>query len=332
MGRVIFKSKRARQEFFEKLLKESSLKTWKHFYESHKIPRSVLDNYKSGRLSIPSNTYEQFSLYFNNHQKENFSKRIKLLLDNWGKVKGGKKTYLRHKEVFEKGRKKGILKIQEKRKKSAINFDKAYLDKDLSYFVGLLIGDGFINRYGRHYLIQFVGHKESELDYYNNIICTYVKEKFSIIPIVKESKIGNFIRVNIYSKDLFEFLIKRVNFPKGRKSHTVLIPPKILASEKSILLSCIAGIYDAEGCIFFDKRKAYHKPYPRLDLHMLNIGILNQIKKILEKEGIVCNIFSASSDNSRLLIYGENNIKEFLGKIPIKNPKHTNKLKEYGFL
>lgn len=332
MVRIFFKSKGVRKEFFEKLFRESSFKTWKNLYEFYKIPRSVFDCYKNGKISIHKELYEKLSIYFSNKDREYFSKRIKLVEDNWGKVKGGNKAYAKNKEIFDTGRKKGMLKILKIREGKNFDYNEINLDKDLAYFIGLLIGDGFLNEYSRHYLIQFIGHKNHELDYYKNVVCPYFNKKFNLNPIIKESKIGNFIRVNIYSKNLFDLLTKKFNFPKGRKSHTITIPPKILISEKEILLSCIAGIYDAEGCIFFDKRKTYSKPYPRIDLHMLNLAILNQIKKILDEEGIICSIANSSNDNSRILVYGEKNVRIFLKKIHIKNPKHINKLKEHNVL
>ncbi len=170
------------------------------------------------------------------------------------------------------------------------------------------------------------------MQYYREIISPYVTQAFDLIPIIKESKHGNFIRVNIYSKSLFELLTKKIGIPAGRKSHIVLIPQSILSKEKNIVLACVAGIYDAECCIFMDKRINYSKPYPRIDLHMCNMAILNQIKEILFSEGVISSFSCLGTQNARLLIYGESNVKKFLNKVPLKNPKHLNKLKEHGFL
>lgn len=328
MTRVIFKSKSARQEFFSELLKSSSLKTWKNLYEHNGIKRSVFSDYRSGKLSIPKQIYEKFLTNFSKRDREYFSKRTKIVEDNWGQIIGGKKAYEINKDKFDEGRKKGILAMADLRKGFGFDPDDIELNNELAYFIGLLIGDGFTNKYGSHYLTQFVGHKQ-EKKYYENIICEFVKRRFNLIPRIKEPNEGNFIRVNIYSKDLFVLLTKKFNVPHGRKSRTVKIPKRILESDKEILLPFLAGIYDAEGCVFFDKRKKYSKPYPRIDLHMVNQRILVQIKRILDKENISCSFANFSNDNSRILIYGEKNIKDFLSKIPIKNPKHLIKLRDF---
>ena len=331
-NRVLFESHIQRKKFFNLILKKSSLGTWKELYTLVKIPRQVFDLYKSGKLTLSLERYNSLSKFLNKNEINNFSRKIKLVDENWGRIKGGLENYKKHKDILAEGRKKGLLKLLKSRHENYRKFENFEIDKNLSYFIGLLIGDGFTNKYGGYYLIQFVGHKDHELNYYKEIICPYVKETFNLNPIIKESKEGNFFRVNIYSKGLFNLLTKEIGIPKGRKSHIILIPPKILASQKEILLSCIAGIYDAEGCIFFDKRKAYSKPYPRIDLHMLNLPILNQIKKILDDEGIISSVSNILTDNSRILVYGEKNVKNFLKKIHIKNPKHLNKLKEHNLV
>ena len=41
---------------------------------------------------------------------------------------------------------------------------------------------------------------------YRDIILPYIQKAFDLTAVIKESKEGNFIRVNIYSKSLFELL------------------------------------------------------------------------------------------------------------------------------
>lgn len=327
-NRVLFKSNSERLNFFNTILRRSSLETWKRLYSVTKIPRQVFDSYKSGKLTIPLERFNRLIKFLNNKEVNYFSNKTMLIDENWGRIKGGRENYKKHKDILTEGRKKGFLKLQKLQSDNYHKFENIKLDKNLAYFVGLWIGDGFSNKYQRYYLTQFVGNEESELGYYKNIICKYLEETFDLKPIIKESIDGNFIRINIYSKGLFDLLIENIGVPKGRKSKTVLIPQKILSADREILLSCIAGIYDAEGCIFFDKRKTYSKPYPRIDLHMFNAEILNQIKNVLDKEGIICSLASISNGNSRILIYGQENIKHFLTKILLRNPKHINRLKE----
>ncbi|MBI2110424.1 hypothetical protein HYT51_01435 [Candidatus Woesearchaeota archaeon] len=317
MNRVIFIDDDSRKSFFDEIRYAYKFDSWKSLYCELHIAKSVFEKYKSGKLTIPYSLYSKMASHLEN--KEVFSSFINILKANWGNIKGGKTTYAKHKEIFDQGRRKAIEAIKEK----ALTFDiNMPLSEDLAYFLGLFIGDGFTNKYGNHYMFQFIGHKQ-ELGFYKNEVVPIAKRLFNLVPNIKEDNIGNFIRVDYYSSCLFRLTTERFKIERGRKSKTVLVPKEILKSDRKFLHSFIAGLYDAESCVFFDRRKKYTKPYPRIDLHMNNLDILNQIKNALDEDSIVSNVFVK---NSRLLIYGEENIRKFLSEIPIKNPKHLDKL------
>jgi len=323
--RISFIDENSRRLFFDEVYSFYKVSSWKNIYSNLSISRSVFEKYKSGYLTMPYSLYLVLISKFSNGFQQKFLNYVKILDSNWGSVKGGKVTYSKNKKLFDKGRQKAINVIKEK----AITFDiNMPLNRDLAYFIGLFVGDGFTNKYGFHYIFQFVGHKQ-ELGFYKNEVIPMAKKLFNITPSLREDKMGNFIRVDYYSSCLFRLTTERFKINRGVKSRTVLIPEEILNGERRYLLAFIAGVYDAECCIFFDKRKKYQKPYPRIDLHMANLGILNQIKTILDEELIVSNVFIK---NSRLLIYGDDNIRRFLKKVPIRNPKHVNKLKEQNLI
>ncbi|MBX4196424.1 hypothetical protein KW805_02455 [Candidatus Pacearchaeota archaeon] len=317
--RIIFKSKSIRDVFFKQVLASYNYEFWSDLYRKLRIRRSLFEKYRSGKLTISSDFYSILSRNFDHKLTVYFSKKIKLIDSNWGNILGGSITYKKYPRFFKEGRKKGLSKILKKYPIFDINIP---LDSNLSYFLGLFIGDGFSNKYGRYYLTQFVGHA-SEYDYYNRIICPYMSHTFNAEPTIIKSKEGNFIRVNTYSKDLFLMLTKRFKISPGRKSRNVLIPSLIESSQSDVLLSCIAGIYDAECCVFWDKRKNYSEPYPRIDLHMNNPNLLRQINLILKEHSINSTL---SKNIDRILIYGKNNIGDFLSKIQLRNPKHLLKL------
>jgi hypothetical protein len=314
--RIYFESKKIRKLFFEKLLEFNELDSWKDFIIKFKVPRKTLDSYKNGKLTLPNPLYEKMILNFNKDSILFFEKNIIIKDSNWGRVKGGISTFSKHKEIFQKGRKIA----HENRRKYIPKFDiNLTLTKELSYFIGLFIGDGFTNKYGKYYLIQFTGDKRKELIYYSGIISKISNELFNLNPKIKEEKKTNALRVNFYSLSLFKLITERFKIKAGRKSRDVLIPEEILNSSDEILLACIAGIYDAEGCFYFDKRKYYKLPYPAIALHMNNPRLIKQISDIFIKNKIE---HSCTNNYSTLYIYGKNNVKLFLSKIILLNPKY----------
>ena len=63
MVRIYFKDKNIRNKFFKDLIRCSNLKTWKELRNKFNIPRTNLENYKNGKLTIPKNVYDNFNLF-----------------------------------------------------------------------------------------------------------------------------------------------------------------------------------------------------------------------------------------------------------------------------
>src|SRR3989344_4112697 len=318
--RVYFKSSRIRNLFFEKVLKSHKFNKWNQIVLNLNIPRIVLSKYRNGKLTIPEQVYKNLINNFNEKDKSYFQNNISYLNENWGMVNGGMSTYFKYKNIFDEGRKKAIQKIKD----SSIKFDiNLSLTKDLAYFIGLFIGDGFTNKYGYHSIVQFTGDSRKEKNYYLEIVSNISKTLFNLIPKIKEENNSNTLRVNFYSKNLFLLITERFKIKAGRKSSIVLISEEILNSNKDILLSCIAGIYDAEGCFYFDKRKHYKNPYPVIALHMNNPVLIKQISDIFIKNNIE---HSFTSNYSTLYIYGKKFVNDFLSKISLLNPKYMSNI------
>ena len=198
--RVSFKSNKIRDLFFERVLKHDKMDTWKDLSLNFNIPRVTLSRYRSGELTLPESIYNNLISEFLDKDIAYLNKNISYLDDNWGRVKGGHSTYSKYKHIFDKGRKKALKKKREKIHKFDTNL---VLNKELAYFIGLFIGDGFTNKYSRYYLTQFVGHFPIEEGYYRGFISSLSKKLFRITPTIRRDKDSNALRINLYSKDLF---------------------------------------------------------------------------------------------------------------------------------
>lgn len=319
--RIVFFSNEICNLFFQKVLQSFSMKNWKDLRSKFNIPKSTFEFYKNGRFSLPEKLYNQISFKLLHEDLNFFESKLKRINSNWGSVKAGKITYGKYKDMFDIGRKKAIESAQRKANKFNINIP---LNNELAYFIGLFIGDGFTNKYYTHYIVQFVGDTRYEKEFYK-IISGYTKRTFNLTPIVVNSKSGNWFRFNLYSKNLFEMITQRFKISAGEKTRTVLIPEEILNASPNILKSCLRGLYDAEGCVFLDKRPIYKKPYPRIDLHMSNKGILRQVHEVLNKFSIK-NELVLLQNNFRVVIWGFEEVKRFMKEIGFMNPKQLKKL------
>jgi hypothetical protein len=313
--RIKFKNTQQRELYFEKKLKNNFI-SWQDFSKHLDIDRKLLLEYRKGKLTIPNQIYQKLIILKPKDIPSQIDKQIEKLNENWGKVKGGINNYKKNQIILEKGRQVAIKKSKEKVKKFNINIP---LSKEISYIIGLYIGDGFSNKYQRHYLTQFTGHS-SELDYYKKIVTKRILDFSNISPKIKLGK-GNFLRVNYYSKYLYDFFIYRFKIKSGRKSKSVQIPKEILDSSTEIKNECIAGLYDAEGSFYFDKREIYKNPYPILEFNVNNQTLCNQISQLLKNQKLKHSLY-----HSKIYIYNKKNIKHFLKIIKIKNKKLIDKI------
>ena len=136
----------------------------------------------------------------------------------------------------------------------------------------------------------------------------------------------NTVMLRIYSKRLYYFFI-RLGFLPGKKSRTVKIPTDILGN-RELMNPTIRGIFDTDGCIFFDRRKSYKSPYPRITLQSASIPLIKQMRKYLSDNfNLYVNLMNRDGVRNYIEIYGHEQLQKFLKQIGFSNPRHLNKIK-----
>ena len=204
---------------------------------------------------------------------------------------------------------------------------KIKLSKELCELIGAYIGDGCLSNHnhGRTYDLQFSGHINLDYNYYKNLIAPIIKKLFN--KEVSFIKIRNkkAFRMRCYSKEIGSFFMNRFNFILGKKTYIIKIPDEIMNSNKNYIYATVRGIFDTDGCIFFDKRKIYRKPYPRITLQITSKNLQEQLKKILSVE---FKIFTTINKRGVycLEIYGYEQINKWMKIIGFSNEKHLNRL------
>jgi len=315
--RVFFKKDVIRKEFFDILKKKFD--TFSNLQKYFKLYRSRLEKFRKGRILVPHELFLNFLGHIDDKDKKYFLNNIILKPSNWGRIRGGVTTYTKYKKIFEEGRKLP--------KKTKYTFSIGTpLTYSLSEIIGAFIGDGFTNKYKTMYIVQFTGDARLDKDYYLRTIIPKIKE-ISADAKPKLTLVQNTLRLTIYSKEFYELLTKRFNLPAGKKSYTVKIPKEILDSEDLLNLNyCIRGIFDTDGCVFFDKRGTYAKPYIRIGLSLENKPLINEIYYYLNKIGINAMVTA----NSKVIqMNGTRNCKKFIDFIGFSNPRHLRKINKF---
>lgn len=316
MDRIGFNDKIDRINFFNNVKTDSQL-SWASLSKRLGTNRSMLDNYRRGNLLIPEDRFNLLLNLIKEDNQKNFLKKYSRKKENWGQIKGGKSAYRINQKKFELGRKRGGFSVK-------YEFDvNQSLSEELCEFIGVVIGDGFTNKYGTLYQMQIAGDKELDKEYYINNLDKICVKLFNISPKITINDNG--IRLNIYSKRLFEMLTKRFGIPAGVKSYTVKIPDEIISSEKKMIKSVLRGMFNTDGGVGFDKRKTYKNPYIRVNYTSASPVLISQLHDILAGFSIPHSIHT-KGNTEMIQINGEKNVKLFLSEIGFSNPRHLNKV------
>ena len=327
MVRIYFKDKNIRNKFFKDLIRYSNLKTWKELRNKFDIPRTNLENYRNGKLTIPNNVYNNFNLFLPKKLIEHYSLKINSKEDRWGMIKGGKHNYIKNKHLYDLGRKKAWKVTRKKFGIEKIDVN-APINSEFCEVLGAFIGDGSLNIYRKNkYFVQFSGDSRYDLSYYKSRIIPLVKSLINRNPYIRIKK--NSMWVTFYSKYLLKILTDRFSMPKGKKVYTVKIPDEIL-KDKTKLIFTLRGIFDTDGCVFFDKRNIYKKPYIRIALQLANKDLIEQVSDRLTFLKIPHTRYDRINVGSfgayTIQINGIDNVKKYCETIGFYNQRHLKKL------
>lgn len=321
--------------------KKELLKYLKLKYNS----RSLL--HLSNRLNFPKSTLGD---WFYNPKRYISSKIIpKELLskleildrkqDNWGSIKGGKKTY---KIILQKYGIKEIRRRQSLGGKKIIFLKRRkeknfYLDLTNPFvleFYGILIGDGWMGEYSfknkKIRLIGISGHYS--LDRHFFLYCKKnIKECFNRKAYLKEKPKTNSIELQIFHKGLFNELSKEINFPIGKKGEQLQIDKKIICLGFDKLKHTIRGIFDTDGSFYLDKTPAGHL-YPCISIQMKAPILINQLYNILKEEGFKLSYKELQNNKkgqSKITLKGRKQLNQWMKYIGSSNLKHLNKINNF---
>lgn len=292
----------------------------------------------SEKMNIPFRTLQDW-FYTNNYlPKEKIPIEIlgKIKIDdekenNWGKVKGGKKTY----KILIK--KYGIDEIRKRQSnggkkaiKNLIKGNKVFSEKPLKIkiddptfleFYGILIGDGWISKLKYKnkitYLIGVSGHKEldKELHFYwkDNI-----KRMFNRSAYLKEIKTSNTRELLFAHKILLNFLNSEMNFPIGKKLD-IKLPKKVSSLGYNGIKHIIRGMFDTDGSFYLDKTPSGY-PYPCICISMKQPSLIEEVRDILLKEGFKVYYRKGKYPNVEIKLKGGKQLKKWMNEIGSSNP------------
>jgi intein/homing endonuclease len=210
------------------------------------------------------------------------------------------------------------------------------IDEELAELLGIHIGDGCIsenNRYSEYYL---GGDLIEEREYHDNWVGPLFNKKIMIPLFNKKVNYKEHPKVGVYAFHIFDK--KLVDFFKsfgicsGSKINSGI--PKTILSDKKLLKRFLRGLFDTDGCIYFDKNYSSKNPIsnvPKILIGTVSKELINDVYFSLFKLGIhpiMQKPYKGKKDKNivyRIRICRKKDINYFIKEIKFKNPKHYTK-------
>ena len=145
----------------------------------------------------------------------------------------------------------------------------------LFYWLGYVVGDGYLNQDGVHYCSENYEIQEK--------ILKFTKENDFKMYARQRSCNLNFYEYSVFNRELVKAL-ESIGWDKSLKSKDKIICDEILGSTKENLCALIGGLFDADGYA------SYQPNNSKVGLKSTSLQLLRQIKMLLNNLGIESNL------------------------------------------
>ncbi|AMM53862.1 ATPase, T2SS/T4P/T4SS family [Pyrococcus kukulkanii] len=189
------------------------------------------------------------------------------------------------------------------------------VNENLSYIVGVILGDGYISSNG--YYISATFDDESYMEAFTSAIQEFLPE--SKPQVKRESK---YTVVTYGSKPFAEFLHKAFGIPKGRKD-AVDVPDLVLSND-DLLRHFIAGLFDADA--YIDERG------PAVVLTTKSENLARKVWYALQRLGIISTVSRVKNRGYkkgvifRVIVRGVEDLIKFYNSVPLRHSGKKAKL------
>jgi len=213
------------------------------------------------------------------------------------------------------------------------------IDEDVAEFLGILTGDGCVNKYVRisdkkriDYYISITGNSITDKEYYDRFLIPLIKKLFDISPKYYKKKGQNTIELMLRYRELFNFLID-TGFNVGPKDKIDILPP--IEKNNDLAKAFLRGLFDTDGSISWKKEK-----YPVISIKQKSRKLIESACKILKKNDF--NFYvefdvktkderGFESTGSRVYISGKRNLERWTKVIGSNHPIKNKKMGRLGF-
>ena len=295
-----------------------------------KVSVKTIQDWRSGLFTMPLDVFKRL-IIASGLDKEKIS--YKLLPEYWNIKNASKKGALvRMSKYGNFGTKKG-------RAKGGLNSIKSHIEnktpfktikkvpfpkhsEKLAELLGIFFGDGHLSKYQA----SVTTNSKTDIDH-AKFTKKLMEKLFRTTATLKTRKKEKAVRVTMSSK-MVVTLLNKLGMPIGNKIKKNLSIPNWIKSKVAYKEAFIRGIFDTDGCVYFDKHNVKNKKYGYIGWTITSYAVilLTDIIKTLKELG-----FSPTNTKSQKSVFmrKQQEIEQYFKIIGTNNKKHYNRFKEF---
>lgn len=199
------------------------------------------------------------------------------------------------------------------------------LSELLAEETGMHIGDGTMGVYNKRYRFAMEGDAEEDREYYFYWVKKVYSQLYNLNVNLRAFKERYGFQAG--SKAIVTFKHTTLGLPYGKKGNIVGIPSLIMRSSL-FAKACLRGLFDTDGCIWFEKKNHKDTPwYPRIEFNLTSKMLIDQIARILQAMEFNYSTWSIVPKKKKwsktymISLKGEENLKRWFKEVRPRNPK-----------
>jgi len=191
-------------------------------------------------------------------------------------------------------------------------------------FVGILLGDGSLGRYGSQYRIKITTNA-NEKEYHSHIL-QLIENLFGIKALKRKRKGEDTVDILIFKKDLFNFLTNFIGLKIAPKKNRAIIP-KIFINTK-LEIDILRGYFDSDGCVAIVNNNG--TKYPRIEMKICQSPMQKQFINIIKKLGFRFGCYQIENGAVRIQINGKEQLKKWNNIVRFSNSKNIVRYQQFN--
>ncbi|MSU45180.1 MAG: hypothetical protein EXS47_00920 [Candidatus Zambryskibacteria bacterium] len=191
----------------------------------------------------------------------------------------------------------------------------------LAEFVGIMLGDGGINKYHTSITLS------SEEKQYISFVSKKIKELFGVTPKIYKLSYAKAVKIVVNRKQLIDFC-QTIGLARGNKIKQQVDIPRWVKENRKFSISCIRGLIDTDGCFYTNSYYVNGKKYSYFKIAFISASKLlaHSVLETLINLGINARIDKNHRD---VRIVDSEHVAKYIREIGSHNQKHIDKIEKW---